>query len=284
MLSLICWIEPAPKTRDSLRHCKVFYFARVPFAWSSRNLIRSRAILRQVRSCSLSLMCEVAFHNLRQSSNHVVMRACRYSSYWLRALVAAPSDGGEVGRLNCASDWALASPQLSRNANAQTLSTVRMTHQYYTAARGGAVRYLLFLRPLRRLPHREKTPGQGQQIPDGRSSSPVYIGFCVRCRRSGSPWASVTSPVLGARAVVRRGTPRIVYSCACTAQNDRSRSTAKPLAPTSASRRCRRTIDSASPVLVAASPSARKRSTIWSRLRQHKRADVSGTSWQKPEP
>jgi hypothetical protein len=127
-----------------------------------------------------------------------------------------------------------------------------------------------------------KNPRAGQQIPDGRSSSPVHIGFCVRCRRSGSPCASVTSPVLGARAVVRRGTqgsPTAARAPLRTIAQAQRPSLWRPRRP-----RCRCTIDSASPVLVAASTSALKRSTIWSRLRQHNRANVSGTSRQKPEP
>src|SRR5262245_50380599 len=69
-------------------------------------------------------MCDLAFQPLRQSSYHVVIRACRYGSYWPIALLPAPFDGEDGRRLNCVSDWALAPLHTKGNADAETLGNL----------------------------------------------------------------------------------------------------------------------------------------------------------------
>src|SRR6185437_12519442 len=77
-------------------------------------------------------MCDVAFQPLRQSSYHVVMRACRYSSYWPRALVPTPLDDDEGGCFECGLDWAFAAPDDSSNNSAHAISNERMEHRLIT--------------------------------------------------------------------------------------------------------------------------------------------------------
>src|SRR6476619_4744386 len=76
-------------------------------------------------------MYDVAFQPLRQSSYHVLMRACRYSAYWPRVLVPTPLDD-EGGCLDCAPDWALAAPDDSSNNSAHAVADERMGHRLIT--------------------------------------------------------------------------------------------------------------------------------------------------------